>query len=175
MRLHELEHLLRAAQGITEENEFVVVGSQAILAKFPDAPKFLTYSIEADIYPLHAPEKSDLIDGAIGELSVFHDTYGYYAHGVAPETATLSLRWRKRAVKLATPNMAGAVAFCLHPIDVAYSKLAAGREKDTAFVREMIRCMLIKGGTLKKLIDEETGNEELRERLLVHFQVVTRI
>jgi len=31
-------------------------------------------SVEADIYPRQAPGKSDLIDGAIGELSAFHQT-----------------------------------------------------------------------------------------------------
>ena len=98
MRRHELEHVLRAAKGITDEIEFVVIGSQAILAQIPDPPRLLTYSNEVDFYPLHAPEKADLIDGVIGEFSRFHETYGYYAHGVAPETATLPLKWRERAV-----------------------------------------------------------------------------
>jgi hypothetical protein len=47
----------------------------------------LLTSQEADIYPLGDPAKSDLIDGTIGELSPFHETFGYYAHGVGPETA----------------------------------------------------------------------------------------
>jgi hypothetical protein len=38
MRRHELEHVLRAAKGITDEIEFVVIGSQAILARIPDPP-----------------------------------------------------------------------------------------------------------------------------------------
>lgn len=126
MRLHELEHVLRAARGITNERESMVIGSQAILGKFPNPPKFLTYSNEVDVYPLHAPEKADLIDGSIGELSTFHETYGYYAHGVAPETATLPLNWRKRSVRLETPLMDDAIGHCLHPQDVVYSKLAAG-------------------------------------------------
>jgi len=151
MRRHELEHVLRAAKGITDEIEFVVIGSQAILAQIPDPPRLLTYSNEVDFYPLHAPEKADLIDGVIGELSRFHETYGYYAHGVAPETATLALKWREWAVTLETPLMEGAIGHCLHPVDVAYSKLAAGREKDFAFIRELIRCELIKAGTLAGL------------------------
>lgn len=92
MRLPDIEHVLRAAKAATNEREFVVIGSQAVLARFPDAPRFLTYSDELDIYPLNAPEKSDLIDGSIGELSLFHETYGYYAHGVAPETAILPFK-----------------------------------------------------------------------------------
>jgi len=171
MRLHELEHVLRAARGVTNEREFVVIGSQAILAKFPDPPRFLAYSNEVDVYPLHAPEKADLIDGSIGELSMFHDTYGYYAHGVAPETAVLPLNWQERAVRLETAGMEGAIGLCLHPLDVAYSKLAAGRDKDIAFIREMIRCDLIKGGSLENLVKEETEKRDLQDLLLARLQV----
>jgi hypothetical protein len=84
-----LEHILRAAAAIADERDFVVIGSQAVLGQFPHAPDALLVSIEADIYPRQAPVKSDLIDGAIGELSMFHQTFGYYAHGVDETIATL--------------------------------------------------------------------------------------
>jgi hypothetical protein len=54
MHLHELEHVLRAARGVTGEREFVIIGSQAVLARYPDASGFLTFSDELDIYPLNA-------------------------------------------------------------------------------------------------------------------------
>jgi hypothetical protein len=63
-----------------------VIGSRAVLGQFPHAPGALLVSIEADIYPRQAPARSDLIDGAIGELSMFHQTF---AHGVDETTATL--------------------------------------------------------------------------------------
>ena len=34
-------------------------------------------------------QMADLIDGAIGEASMFHDTFGYYAQGVVETTAVL--------------------------------------------------------------------------------------
>lgn len=37
-----------------------------------------------------------IIDGSIGELSAFHDTFGYYAQDVGPETATLPAGWVDR-------------------------------------------------------------------------------
>jgi len=83
------EHILRAAAAIADERDFVVIGSQAVLGQFPHAPDSLLVSIEADIYPRQAPPKSDLIDGAIGELSMFHQRFGYYAYGVDETTATL--------------------------------------------------------------------------------------
>jgi hypothetical protein len=51
-----LEHLLRDASAVTNERELVVIGSQAILGQFPDAPPALLVSIEADLYPRRAFE-----------------------------------------------------------------------------------------------------------------------
>jgi hypothetical protein len=72
-----LEHILRAAAAIANEHDLMVIGSQAVLGQFPEAPAALLASIEADVYPRYAPAKSNLIDGAIGELSAFHQTFGY--------------------------------------------------------------------------------------------------
>jgi hypothetical protein len=62
MKKPELEHILRAAGSISESDEMVVLGSQAILASFPDAPESLLVSMEADLYPLENPERADLIE-----------------------------------------------------------------------------------------------------------------
>ncbi len=75
MKYHELEHIIRTIGVITQNNEFVIIGSQAILAKYPNAPTQLIVSQEADTYPLKAPKNADLID----ELSSFHDQFDYYA------------------------------------------------------------------------------------------------
>jgi hypothetical protein len=133
-----LEHLLRAASAITDEREFVVIGSQAVLGQFPSAPPALLVSIEADLYPRYAPEKSDLIDGAIGELSTFHRTYGYYAHGVDETTAVLPAGWEHRLVGIHNGNTGGATGWCLDLYDLASSKLVAGRERDLDFIRVLI-------------------------------------
>ena len=130
-----LEHILRAAAAIANEREIVVIGSQAVLGQFPHAPEELLASIEADVFPRRAPEKSILIDGAIGELSAFHQTFGYYAHGVAEDTATLPAGWQDRLVPLHNENTGGATGWCLEVHDLASSKLVAARDKDLAFVR----------------------------------------
>jgi hypothetical protein len=66
---HQLEHIIRAAAGITGAPEFVIIGSQTLLGQFPQAPDELLVSIEADLFSLRAPEDNDLIDGSIGEGS----------------------------------------------------------------------------------------------------------
>ena len=139
MRRSDLEHLIRAAGRIAGERELVVIGSQAVLGQFPDAPVALLMSMEVDLYPLARPELADKVDGAIGEGSVFHQTHGYYAQGVGPETATLPAGWRRRLVRVDNPNTNGYAGLCLEVHDLAISKYVAGREKDREFTRELAR------------------------------------
>ena len=76
MRREDFEHLIAAAANVTGEDEFVVIGSQAVLGAFPAAPETMLRSMKADIYPLHRPEKADDIDGALGDGSQFEATFG---------------------------------------------------------------------------------------------------
>jgi hypothetical protein len=139
MRRSELEHIIRAAAAISNQYEIMVIGSQSILGSVAEPPPALVESMEADIYPMQRPELAELIEGAIGEGSPFHDLFGYYAQGVGPETAVLPTGWQDRLVKIQNPNTDLKVGYCLDPHDLAISKLAAGREKDWPFVAEMIR------------------------------------
>jgi hypothetical protein len=52
-----LEHILRAAAAVTNEPDIVVVGSQALLGQYPNAPDPLLSSIEADVFPRADPVK----------------------------------------------------------------------------------------------------------------------
>lgn len=133
MTREQLEHLIRASSVITDQYEFVIVGSQAILGSIPNPPAFFTMSAEADIYPLKAPELSDLIDGSMGEGSRFHDANGYYAQGVGPETATLPDGWLERVHRIQNVNTDLRVGLCLSVVDLFLSKAWAGREKDRDF------------------------------------------
>lgn len=150
MRRSDLEHLIRAAGRIAGERELVIIGSQSVLGQFPDAPVALLMSMEVDLYPLARPELADKVDGAIGEGSVFHQTHGYYAQGVGPETATLPAGWRRRLVRVDNPNTNGYAGLCLEVHDLAISKYVAGREKDREFTRELARHGMTYGKLLLK-------------------------
>jgi hypothetical protein len=111
MRRDQLEHLIRAASVVTKEKDFIILGSQSILGTVPNAPSLapeLARSVEADIYPRWKPEMSDLIEGAMGELSDFHDLHGFYADGGEPGTAILPEGWEDRLVKVENVNTNGA-------------------------------------------------------------------
>ena len=153
MNRTELEHLIRAASGITAQSELVIVGSQALLAQFPQAPAALLGSMEADLYPRHRPDLSIQIDGAIGERSLFHETFGYYAHGVDETTATLPPGWQDRLVPIRNENTGGATGWCLEVHDLAASKLVAGRQKDLDFVRVLLREKMVSTDTLGSRIE----------------------
>jgi hypothetical protein len=169
MTREELEHIIRASGDITDQYEFVIVGSQAILGSVPNPEAVFTVSMEADIYPKDAPELAEKIDGAIGEGSQFHDTYGYYAQGVGPETATLPEDWQSRVHKVQGRNTNQHIGYCLDVIDLFLSKAAANREKDRAFCAALLEHRYV---TLAQALDlapsmplEKAEQRALRARI----------
>ena len=66
-------------------------------------------------------------------------------------------------MKVENENTDGAIGWCLDPHDLAYSKLAARREKDIAFVTALIRHKLVKPSKVEAFIAAADG--PLRERL----------
>jgi len=149
MNRAQLEHVIRAAATIADDDEIVVIGSQAVLGQFPDAPPELLRSMEADVWPRHHPERWDLVDGSIGELSPFHETFGYYAQGVGPETAVLPEGWANRLVRVEAGG-GGAVGLCLEIHDLLISKYVAGREKDLEFAAAAVRHGMAERATLER-------------------------
>jgi hypothetical protein len=162
MTREQLEHIIRAAATIAEDDEIVVLGSQAVLGQFPSAPPEMLRSMEADVYPRNKPERWSLVDGSIGELSPFHDTFGYYAQGVPPGTATLPDGWEDRLVVVSGPGTRGARGLCLEIHDLVVSKLVAD-EKDLAFARAAARHGLVERSTVERRLDATSGIDALRD------------
>ena len=141
MRRDQLEHIIRAAAAagaaaaVTGENEFIVVGSQAILGQYPDAPAPLLISMEADLYPPAQPQMSDFIDGSLDPDTLFDKTHGIHADGVSPNTATLPAGWADRLIPICNANTNGATGWCIEVHDIAIAKYA---EAVMAPVRDLI-------------------------------------
>ena len=168
MNRQQLCHVLRAAADIVGVVDLVVIGSQAVLGTFEEwhLPAEATRSVEADIAvdiaTANAPDDldesglADLIDGAIGEGSAFHQTYGYYAQGVETITATLTDGWRDRLVPIncesATDDTVAAVGWCLEINDLWLSKAAAGRPKDYEFCLALASDNLVNLETIERRI-----------------------
>jgi hypothetical protein len=138
----DLEHIIRAAGDVLGEDTVIIVGSQAILASVPEEslPVDATRSLEADVLPLDDPDgsKADQIEGALGELSSFDESFGIHVDGVSPETAILPEGWRDRLIAYNNANTNGITGLCLERHDLCVSKLVAFRDKDRQFVRALI-------------------------------------
>ena len=94
MTREQLEHILRASAAITGQDQFVIVGSQAILGQFPDAPAELRVSNEADVFSLIDANAAELIDGSIGDTTAL-------AHALTSLAGALTLAGEsERAARL---------------------------------------------------------------------------
>ena len=166
MRRCDLEHIIRAAGAVTGEEKLVIIGSQSVLGQFPDAPETLLRSAEADVFAEGNPTASDLIDGAIGEGSPFHELFGYYAQGVGAETAVLPDGWSGRLVPIRTVNTGDVTGWCLDVHDLAISKYVAGRQKDLEFTKLLAAFGLTKRSRLESLLEKTLLPSTLRVLVL---------
>ena len=164
MNRDQLLHVIRAAAIVTGVDDLVVLGSQAVLASVDDfeLPWEVTRSVEADIavdlqigrveLGTSSEDLALLIDGAIGEGSHFHATFGYYGEGVEIEVAVLADGWRDRLVPLIAESPAGPkVGWCLSVPDVWVAKAAAGRQKDSEFCRALASNRIVLRGEVEAL------------------------
>jgi hypothetical protein len=163
MTRDQLEHAIRAAGAISGDRELYVVGSQAILGACPDAHTELLRSLEVDIAPKNHPELEALIEGSIGELSPFHQTFGFYVDGIDLAAIVLPDGWEARVVVVDTPNTNGFRGLCLEPADLAVSKLAAARPKDLEFVRVLVREHIVSPDTLRARADSVPSLDSARK------------
>lgn len=180
MNRAQLEHVLRAAATIADDPDLLVIGSQAVLGSFADEelPPEATTSIEADLAFVVDPdgEKADRVDGAIGELSRFHEAFGYYVQGVSVTTAVLPIGWRERTVVFEPIGAAPARARCLEPHDCVVAKLVAGRAKDFAFARALLRERLVDPVVLVERVRQlPAGEHGRRERIVAWVRREARL
>lgn len=154
--------------------EVLVIGSQAPHASVAgELPVEAARSVAVGVAALRDdPDdaKADLIDGSIGEASMFPATFGYHAQGVVETTMVLPSGWRKRLVRFETPATNGVVAWCLEPHDLWVSKAIASRPKDAAFCRALLKRGLVHAETLRDRLAKVKNLDE-RVRLGVRARV----
>jgi hypothetical protein len=147
----------------------LVLGSQAILGSYDDEdlPVEATLSIEVDVAFWNDPDdaKADAVDGAIGELSQFHEQFGYYGQGVSVHTAVLPAGWQDRVVPFDRPDAEPSAAVCVEAHDLVISKLVAGREKDLTFTTALLRERLVDEGILIERAGVIDRPEAVRQRV----------
>lgn len=173
MRRQEFEHAIRAVGSILGTNEVLVIGTQALQGTIDaDLPEVAQRSLEVDVAVFGDVDgsKADLIDGSIGEGSMFHETFGYYAQGVSETTAILPRGWRDRLVRFETPATQGVIAYCLEPHDLWIAKAIANRPKDIEFCDALLQDEIVDRVTLRARADAVENLDEdiarvVRERI----------
>jgi hypothetical protein len=163
MKRQEFEHTIRAAGAILGANELLVIGSEAIHASvkrpFPEAQ----VSMEADIAAFDDEDgtKADLLDGSIGKLSMFQETYGYL-QGVTPKTAVLPEGCKSPFHSLHGDERREAC--CLERHDLWISKAVAARPKDVSFCKALLKRKLVRAEVLVERLTATRGlKPEVRE------------
>jgi len=165
MKLENALHLLRAAREITQKLNFLIVGSQAIVAD-----KNYDKLVERDSLCLNTPEldlvvfdkigneiivdekAGDYADWNLGELSRFNETHGYYIQAVDLATSKLFNGWENRLNKIQQDY---ADNFFISLEDIVLSKLYANREKDIDYVNDLNRNNMIDFDLINKIIEKE--------------------
>jgi hypothetical protein len=146
----DLQRTVRALAREFKTDKVFIIGSQAILLSWPDAPPIMRASPEIDAYPANARiweieekkrdprlagEASEHIHALFGEGSQFHDTHGFFIDGVDENTAKLPADWQTRAiVKRFDVDGRMVTAVAPAPEDLIVSKLARLDPKDKDFI-----------------------------------------
>jgi hypothetical protein len=154
------EHAIRAAGAVLGVDDVIVIGSQALHGSIEgELPLEAERSVEVDVAVPGDLDghMADLLDGSIGEASMFHETFGYYAQGVVRSTAVLPRGWEDRLVPFETPATNGVVARCLEIHDLWISKAIAGRPKDVEFCRAVLERGWVDRSTLAERLERVPG------------------
>jgi hypothetical protein len=104
---------------------------------------------------------------------MFHQTHGFYVHGICIGSAKLPDGWEKRTVSISDPiSTYGNTGLCIEAHDLAASKLAAFREKDKEFVRLLLIEKMIDGNILAERLNSLNVKAQTQEHLL-HWLKIT--
>lgn len=165
MKKSQVDHVLRAAGRITGEKRFIIVGSQSLHGKHPDAADDIVRSAEVDLIATGKLDRTEWLN-AIGQDSPFHEAFGYYADPVdAATTAELPKGWKGRLVNLPEGDTEGVRGLCLDPHDLAIAKYIARREKDREFTRALAKHGYIRRARLLELLDGTPVAKDVKARI----------
>ena len=166
MNRTQLEHAIRAVADLTGEKTLIIIGSQAILGQFPNAPEDLLISREIDIFSPARPETADRISGAFGADTHFERTHDFQIDGVGPTTATVPGGWKDRLIPVCNANTNRATGWCLEIHDIAVAKYAANRHKDRRYTTDLWRHGMLDEATLQERMRNAPVSKVKRKSML---------
>ena len=181
MKREQAYHICRAAALLAGVETVFVFGDNAIVFWFDEIGLNDTEEVlkeissrELDISVSEEDERLNLlVDGAIGELSTFDNTFGVYAHAnpskglfKAPKSWVSRLKTEKEPVS-------GITIVVPHPLDLVFSKMVALREKDLVFCERVLKAFNLKIEDLEKIASEYVEeNPEEKEVVVKALAVI---
>jgi hypothetical protein len=157
MTVEQFDHVCRAAASVADVKRIYAFGANAIipwLAQVSRSIPLPNLKPSRDVDVTTGDEKLDLlIDGTIGEMSLFDKTFSVYAHSVNFALFQAPANWRQRTGKRIEPA-SGVEIIVPHPHDLIISKLSAGRPKDLDFAVSVARLFPMPDDVLNDLVEE---------------------
>jgi hypothetical protein len=157
MTLEQFDHICRAAAAVAGVKKIHVFGANAIIPWLVESGHpipLLDFVPSRELDVSVGDEKlNTLIDGAIGEFSVFDETFSVYAHGVSLLNFQAPVNWQQRVGRRIEP-VSGVEIIAPHPHDLIISKLIAGRPKDFDFAVSVARLFPMPDNVLNDLVEE---------------------
>ncbi len=176
----DLKVALRAAASAYKRKRFVIVGSAALLATYPDAPSFLRLSADIDMFPIRKLDTTDYQSGdeEVGQASAFEVEHEFYIERLGDWTMLSQPEgWFERCVKYSTigeidGDQVSVDGYCLQPLDLAYNKLEAGRDKDLNFVAGLLNEEIISLTELENFIKEGCPHEDFLPAIAKNLDLI---
>ncbi len=109
-------------------------GSGALAFWLAEAPRSRDIDVWCD-----PPERGEVVQALMGELSWYHERHGVYLEVWAPETFAAPEDWRSRARRHTVPTSPEVSLLLPHPHDVLLSKVERMTENDVEHVRRILR------------------------------------
>jgi hypothetical protein len=140
--------LLDAAR-LLGSGDIVVFGSAALSFWLEDPPR----TRDVDIW-LSPPERGEVVEALMGELSWYHDKHDAYVEVWGPETFAAPTSWRTRARVLTDDTIPDVRLVVPHPHDVLIAKLERWHDSDQEHARRILAAYPLSATTLETLAAE---------------------
>ncbi len=175
LTIEDVKLAVRTAAAAYGCRQFTLVGRGSTAASMPESAEKLRSTIDIDLFPTWEPEKAQSwteADTQIGRYSQFQHENGFYVERLGEWTLLSQPKgWEQRAIRLVVDDIDVLV---LHPLDLAYNKLEAGRAKGIEFMREGLNCGAYKLAELEAFIREHSPDESTRDLILKNLDQSVR-
>lgn len=170
MDLDRVFKLLAAAHALSHQRDYVIIGSNSVLAFTPETriPAEMTMSLDIDAFTKADPAKIFDLGTALGEQSEFRRREGYFLDPVSPALPTLPAGWESRLLLRERGEIR---AWFLDPNDAALSKYARGEARDLRWIRAGIKSGLVSLPVIRqRLAQTRFADDAERKRTLAQIE-----